>query len=195
MERERGRWNEIGGWFAFCRWMGQGSTRTVVGNTGCCERPAEWQAVSPPPYCQSPVWLLSICHSLAQPTHSDNPSPGLFSPSLLPLFFNPSFSWLMFKLVGPVTTHLPAKIFFRLVPHPISNHIHPRCPAKYSFPSLLYLNYPTLDIPIYIYIHIRERGVLKNLDSYIVTNGRFKLGVNPFSILELYVYRRRRIYI
>lgn len=94
--------------------MGQGSTRTVAGNTRCCERSAEWQAVSPPPCCQFPVWLLSICHSLTQPTHSSNPSLGLFwrSPtslafstplSLFPFFFNLSFSWLMFELVGPVT--------------------------------------------------------------------------------------------
>lgn len=108
------RQGKIGSSPAFCRWMVWGSTRTVAGNTWCYERTAEWQAVSPPPRCQSPVWLLSVCHSLTQPTHSPVPSlPDFFgSPSLrppsprslaltlslsfsiclfLPLFFNLSF--------------------------------------------------------------------------------------------------------
>lgn len=68
------RQGKIGSSPAFCRWMVWGSTRTVAGNTWCYERTAEWQAVSPPPRCQSPVWLLSVCHSLTQPTHSPVPS-------------------------------------------------------------------------------------------------------------------------
>lgn len=119
------RQGKIGSSPAFCRWMVWGSTRTVAGNTWCYERTAEWQAVSPPPRCQSPVWLLSVCHSLTQPTHSPIPSlPDFFgSPSLRPpfsrfsslsldlylplsfsLFFQSLFfSWRAFKLVGPVT--------------------------------------------------------------------------------------------
>lgn len=82
------RQGKIGSSPAFCRWMVWGSTRTVAGNTWCYERTAEWQAVSPPPRCQSPVWLLSVCHSLTQPTHSPVPSlPDFFgSPSLRPPF-------------------------------------------------------------------------------------------------------------
>lgn len=119
------RQGKIGSSPAFCRWMVWGSTRTVAGNTWCYERTAEWQAVSPPPRCQSPVWLLSVCHSLTQPTHSPIPSlsptfsvlrlsvhPFLASPPDLPLsllslslsfFQSLFFSWWAFKLVGPVT--------------------------------------------------------------------------------------------
>lgn len=110
------RQGKIGSSPAFCRWMVWGSTRTVAGNTWCYERTAEWQAVSPPPRCQSPVWLLSVCHSLTQPTHSPVPSlPDSFSVLRLSVCLSPAlslphpffqslfFSWLAFKLVGPVT--------------------------------------------------------------------------------------------
>lgn len=133
------RQGKIGSSPAFCRWMVWGSTRTVAGNTWCYERTAEWQAVSPPPRCQSPVWLLSVCHSLTQPTHSPVPSlPDFFgSPSLRPpsprsvaltlslflsVFFSPFFSISLFFVTGVQTrwprysdgrAHLPAKIFFR----------------------------------------------------------------------------------
>lgn len=150
------RQGKIGSSPAFCRWMVWGSTRTVAGNTWCYERTAEWQAVSPPPRCQSPVWLLSVCHSLTQPTHSPVPSlPDFFgSPSLRPLsprsldlspslFFYLSFSppffqslffsWLAFKLVGPVTATdvriCLRKYFFG--PKYAHCYSHPRCPPKF----------------------------------------------------------------
>lgn len=125
------RQGKIGSSPAFCRWMVWGSTRTVAGNTWCYERTAEWQAVSPPPRCQSPVWLLSVCHSLTQPTHSPVPSlPDFFgppslpssrslaSPLLLSLFFNLSFfrDWRsnsLAPLQRQTCASLPAKIFFR----------------------------------------------------------------------------------
>lgn len=147
------RQGKIGSLPAFCRWMVWGSTRTVAGNTWCYERTAEWQAVSPPPRCQSPVWLLSVCHSLTQPTHSLVPSlpdffgsPSAFlSPSLfrylflpfsLPFFQSLFFSWLAFKLVGPVTATdvriCLQKYFFGpkyalLYPPAMSAEIHAKC--------------------------------------------------------------------
>lgn len=133
---------------AFCRWMVWGSTRTVAGNTWCYERTAEWQAVSPPPRCQSPVWLLSVCHSLTQPTHSPVPSlPDFFgSPSLrlvlyfsVSLFFNLSlfFSWLAFKLVGPVTaTDVRASACENIFSIQSARRRYPpRCPTK-SMPDV-----------------------------------------------------------
>lgn len=148
------RQGKIGSSPAFCRWMVWGSTRTVAGNTWCYERTAEWQAVSPPPRCQSPVWLLSVCHSLTQPTHLPVPSlPDSFlvlrlsvslpfspSPSLAPslslsvaLFFNLSFfSWLAFKLVGLVTATdvriCMQKYFFG--PKYSHRYTRLRCPPK-----------------------------------------------------------------
>lgn len=142
------RQGKIGSSPAFCRWMVWGSTRTVAGNTWCYERTAEWQAVSPPPRCQSPVWLLSVCHSLTQPTHSAVPSlPDFFgSPSLRLahyfsllsfslFFFNlfPFFPWLAFKLVGPVTaTDVRASACENIFSvRSARGRYSPRCPTKF----------------------------------------------------------------
>lgn len=73
----------------------------------------------------------------------------------------------MFKLVGPVTTHLPAKIFFRL-------HIHPPCPAKNSPTNFFFSRSAT--------VHLHPTLIIDTHGVYIVTiNGRFEVWPRQFT--------------